>query len=97
MDKSLRGMGALRCRLSWDKVELTGQEYYQLRQLVGRNPSAQVYIRLPLDVVDTTSYEPLWYTYQAQFHWPVEGVMQGNYNRWQMPDIELTNLVAYVA
>lgn len=97
LDKSNRGLGSLRCRLSWNKIELTGEEYYQLRRLVGRNPSGAVFIRIPTDHVSPVDYQPVWYTYQAELHWPGEGVMQGLYNRWIMPDVELSHLRAYLA
>ncbi len=96
VDASDRYVGSPRCRWTYPDRELTGEQYYQLKNLVGQNASATVYIDIPTQTLDTTTYQPVITTYQAIMNWPEEGVTRIMYNRWQIPDdgIIFTQLVA---
>lgn len=66
--------------------KLTGQQYYQLKSLVGQNMSAEVVIVTPTQEVSTTTYEPVLATYNAVMNWPAEGVELEYKNMWTIPD-----------
>ncbi len=86
--------GAPRCRWTYPDRLLTGEQFYQLKNLVGDAPSAPVVIDIPTQDLSITTYTPIITTYQATMHWPLEGVTIIHTNRWQIPDdgIMFTNL-----
>ncbi len=81
-----RYTGSLRCRWTYPNRLLTGEEFYQLKNLVGENASATVYMDIPTQTLNTTTYEPAIVTYKAVMHWPEEDVRIVRYNKWQIPD-----------
>lgn len=91
-----RNIGSPRCRWTYPDRELTGEQFYQLKNLVGQNASVTVYIDVRTQALDITTYQPIVASYQALMHWPEEGVTRIKYNRWQIPDegILFTQLVA---
>jgi len=84
------------CLWTYPGMELTAEQYYQLYKHTAGAPSASVYIRVPTREVElvATTYQVVYATYSAVMHWPEEGVMRGLYNRWVVPEIEFTNLIA---
>lgn len=89
-----RHVGFPRCRWTYPDRELTGEQFYQLKSLVGENASATVYIDVPTQTLDISTYTPVVASYEAIMNWPEEGVIQGLYERWLIPDdgIVFTNL-----
>lgn len=83
-----------RCRWTYPDRELTGEQFYQLKSLVGNSPSANVYFTTPTQTINPATYQPIVVAYSGVLHWPDEGVMMGRYYRWVMPDDGLlfTNL-----
>lgn len=86
--------GEPRCRWTYPDRLLTGEQFYQLQNLVGGAPSASVVIDIPTQDLDILSYAPVITTYQATMHWPEEGVTLAHTNRWIIPSdgILFTNL-----
>lgn len=81
------GIGTARCRWTYPDRRLTGEQYYQLRSLVGGDKlSATVFIKTPTLDVSPVTYLPLVATYEAVMDWPQEGVKLGLYNEWIIPD-----------
>lgn len=78
--------GSARCRWTYPNHALTGEEFYQLQNIVGNNASASVIIDIPTQALDISTYQPLVATYQAIMHWPREGVRQTTHNRWTIED-----------
>jgi hypothetical protein len=76
--------------------ELSAEQYYQLYKQTNGAASASVYIRVPTREVElvATTYQVVYATYAAVMHWPEEGLKLGRFKRWEIPDIEFTNLVA---
>jgi hypothetical protein len=89
-----RWVGAPRCRWTYPDRLLEGEQFYQLKVLVGNEASADVFIDIPTQTMDMSTYQPLVTAYQAVMHWPAEGVTRVSHNRWQIPDdgIEFTEL-----
>lgn len=90
-----RYIGGSRCRWTYPDRLLTGEQFWQLKNLVGDDPSVSVIVDLPTQTLDTTTYQPTVVAYSAIMHWPEEGIIQVNQNRWTIPDegILFTNLV----
>lgn len=80
------GNGNPRCRWTYPNRRLTGEQYYQLRSIVGNALSATVFIQTPTMDVDTTAYLPLVATYEAIMRWPASGIRLSLYNEWEFPD-----------
>ncbi len=78
--------GLPRCRWTYPNRLLTGEEFYQLKSLVGDNPSADVIIDIPTQTINLSTYTPVVSTYSAIMHWPEEDVRVVRYNKWEMPD-----------
>jgi predicted carbohydrate-binding protein with CBM5 and CBM33 domain len=75
-------------RIIWKYPDrkLTGEQYYQLKNLVGENLSADVVIKTPTQQVSTSTYEPVIATYNATMLWPAQGVDLVYKNMWTIPD-----------
>lgn len=87
-------VGKPRCRWTYPDRLLEGEEFYQLKSLVGNEASANVVIDIPTQTLALESYEPLTASYNAVMHWPGEGVTMVSNHRWTIPDgILFTNLV----
>lgn len=84
------------CLWTYPDTELTAEQYYQLYKQTNGAASASVYIRVPTREVElvATTYQVVYTTYSAVMRWPEEGVVRGIYNRWIIPEIEFTNLIA---
>lgn len=89
-----KATGYPRCRWTYPTMLLDGEQYYQLQALVANEASATVYLDIPTNEIDVTTYEPVIGTYQAIMNWPPEGVHRVRYNQWEFPDdgILFTNL-----
>lgn len=88
-----RFVGNPRCRWTYPDRLLSGEEFWQLKDLVGNEASANVVIDIPTQTINTTTYQPEIVTYNAIMHWPEENVRVVSHNRWQLPDgILFTNL-----
>jgi len=86
--------GSPQCRWTYPDRLLTGEQFYQLQQLVGDAPTVAVYMTVPTQRVDPATYQPSVVSYYGIMHWPEEGVMVENFYRWKLPDdgILFTNL-----
>jgi len=84
--------GPAKCVLTWPEMELEGEQFYQLQSIVGNNPSARVYMDIPTQTLNTTTYQPIVSAYTGILQWPDEGVMMTHFYRWEMPEVEVTNL-----
>lgn len=100
-DKTVTGqekwVGGLRCRWTYPDRLLSGEQFYQLKSLVGNSASASVVIDIPTQTINLTTYLPVVATYNAIMHWPEEGVTQISMNRWAISDdgilfTQLTNV-----
>lgn len=80
-----RYVGGQRCRWTYPDQLLSGEQFYQLKSLVGEDASATVYIDIPTQTINTTTYVPQVATYQAIMHWPEEDVFMVSDSRWQLP------------
>jgi hypothetical protein len=85
--------GQPRCRWTYPDRLLTGEQFYQLKSLVGDNASASVYIDIPTWDVNPATYTPVVAAYSAVMHWPEEGVKIVRLNQWELPEIMFTGLV----
>lgn len=88
--------GSARCRWTYPDRLLEGEQFYQLKSLVGNEASANVVMDIPGQEVSIETYEPVISTYNAVMHWPEEGVVMVSNYRWKLPDdgILFTNLEA---
>jgi hypothetical protein len=87
-------MGYPECVWEYGDIELSGEQYYQLWKQTSGSASGDVYIRIPTREISVATYTPVYATYQGVMRWPEEGVTRGMYNRWLVPELEFTNLVA---
>ncbi|MBD3261306.1 MAG: hypothetical protein GF334_06410 [Candidatus Altiarchaeales archaeon] len=87
-----RWTGPAKMRLTWPNRELEGEQFYQLKNIVGSNPSASVYIDVPTQILNTDTYQPITSAYYGILQWPDEGVRMTRYYRWTLPEVEITNL-----
>jgi hypothetical protein len=81
---------------TYPNKELSAEQYYQLYKQTDGAASGSVYIRVPTREVSLvgSTYQVTYATYAAVMHWPEEGLTRGKYDRWEIPEIEFTNLVA---
>jgi hypothetical protein len=79
-------VGGLRCRWTYPNRQLTGEQYYQLKSLVGEQMSGPVVIDIPTQTMNTATYTPVVATYNAIMHWPEKGVTRVSFNQWQFPN-----------
>ena len=88
-----RFVGSPRCRWTYPDRILEGEQFYQLKSLVGSGASASVVIDIPTQEINTTSYRPEIVTYNAIMHWPEREIRLDGNHRWQIPNgILFTNL-----
>jgi len=76
--------------------ELSAEQYYQLYKQTAGAASGSCFIRVPTREVSLvgSTYQVTYATYSAVMHWPEEGLLRGKYDRWIIPEIEFTNLIA---
>ena len=81
-----RWQGSPRCRWTYPDRLLTGEQFHQLQNLVGDNPTVAVVMDVPTQRMDPATYQPAVVTYNAIMHWPQEEVMMESAYRWRLPD-----------
>lgn len=81
-----RYVGSARCRWTFPDRLLKGEEFHQLKNLVKDDASVTVYIDIPTQTIDTSTYRPIVTAYQCVMHWPLEDVRMVSHYRWQFPD-----------
>jgi len=84
------------CVWTYPGMELSAEQYYQLWKMTSGAASGNVYIRVPTREVAlvATTYQVVYATYAAVMRWPEEGLTRGMYDRWVIPEIEFTQLIA---
>lgn len=84
------------CIWTYPDMELSAEQYYQLWKQTNGALSGSVYIRIPTREVElvVSTYQVKYATYSAVMRWPDEGLVQGLYSRWVIPEIEFKTLVA---
>lgn len=87
--------GPAKIVMTWPERELEGEQFYQLKNMVGDNPSVRVYFDMPTQTLDVTTYQPTVVAYTGILQWPDEGVMMSKYYRWTMPEVEITNITPF--
>lgn len=85
---------SLECLWEFPDRMLEGDQYYQLKNIMGDSASTPVIIDVVTDEVDAVNYEPIVATYQAIMHWPdPDTVNLVAKNRWEITDgIKFTGL-----
>jgi hypothetical protein len=86
LSKQDRWVGAPRCRWTYPDLQLEGEQYYQLKKQLSGGAAGTVYIDIPTQTLNTTTYRPIITAYKAIMHWPLEDVTREQHNRWTLPD-----------